>query len=97
MYLKLSVPKRQISRIPKVKRAFYHDTSFDSLEEADLPESVDLHLPWVKIAISCETLHSIGHGDLPTSALVLLNTSLQVMAEDIVYRGEFLYTVKVAT
>ena len=97
MYLKLSVPKRQISRIPKVKRAFYHDTSFDALEEADPSESVDLHLPRVKIAISRETLHSIGYGDLSPSALVLLNTSLQVMAEDIVYRGEFLYTVKVAT
>ena len=36
MYLKLSVPKRQISRIPKVKRACYHDTSFDGLEEAQL-------------------------------------------------------------
>ena len=36
MYLKLSVPKRQISRIPKVKRACYHDTSFDDLEAAQL-------------------------------------------------------------
>ena len=36
MYLKLSVPKRQISRIPKVKRACYHDTSFDGLGQAQL-------------------------------------------------------------
>ena len=94
MYLKLSVPKRQISRISKVKRAFYHDTSFDGLEEADPSESVDLHLPWIEISIGAWTTLSIKFGDIPYRILLFLVICLNVMAEPIVAPRCTPYTVK---
>ena len=97
MYLKLSVPKRQISRIPKVKRAFYHDTSFDSLEEADPSESVDFHLPGIQLPIALKASYAVELRDVSSGIRLILHTCLQVVAEPVTPRCQLLDTVKVTT